>query len=97
MTMLWNVPRSNDHFGEPLTVNDEGGVTIPTSIRQAAGIQAGVPLVVYLEDGRVMIEKREQFADRIRQEVTAAWTGEGSVVNELIAERRAEAAREDER
>jgi AbrB family looped-hinge helix DNA binding protein len=95
--MLGSVSLSSDHFGELLTVDDEGGVTIPAAVRQAAGIQAGVPLVVYQEDGRVMIENREKFADRIRQEVTAAWTGEGSVVNELIADRRAEAAREDER
>lgn len=86
----------SDHRGEQLTLNEEGGVTIPASIRQAAGIEAGVPLVVYLEDGRVMIEKREEFADRIRREVAAAWTGEGSAVDELIADRRAEAAREDQ-
>ena len=69
---------------------------IPEAVRQAAGIEAGVPLAVYVEDGRVMIETREQLADRIRREVAAAWTGEGSVVNELIADRRAEAAREDQ-
>lgn len=71
-------------------------MTIPVSIRQAAGIEAGVPLVAYLEDGRVMIETPEQLADRIRREVAAAWTGEGSAVEELIADRRAEATREDQ-
>jgi AbrB family looped-hinge helix DNA binding protein len=84
-----------DHPDDVLTVNEAGWVTIPAPIRQAAGIQAGVPLVVYEEDGRVMIETREQLADRIRREVAAAWTGEGPVVAELIAERRAELARED--
>jgi bifunctional DNA-binding transcriptional regulator/antitoxin component of YhaV-PrlF toxin-antitoxin module len=87
---------TSDHVGAELTVNDEGGVTIPASIRQAAGIEAGVPLVAYLEDGRVMIETREQLADRVRREVAAAWTGDGSAVEELIADRRAEAAREDQ-
>jgi bifunctional DNA-binding transcriptional regulator/antitoxin component of YhaV-PrlF toxin-antitoxin module len=87
---------TSDHAGEEQTVDDEGGVTIPASIRQAAGIDAGVPLVAYLEDGRVMIETREQLADRIRREVAAAWTGEGSAVEELIADRRAEASREDQ-
>jgi len=87
---------TSDHAGEEPTVDDEGGVTIPVSIRQAAGIEAGVPLVAYLEDGRVMIETREQLADRIRREVAAAWTGEGSAVEELIADRRAEATHEDQ-
>jgi len=72
-------------------------VTIPLQVRRAAGIQPGIPLVVYVEDGRVVIETREQLADRIRRDMAAAWSGEGSVVAELIADRRAEAAREDQR
>jgi AbrB family looped-hinge helix DNA binding protein len=71
-------------------------VTIPAQIRRAAGIEAGVPLVVYVEDGRVVIETREQLANRTRRDIAAAWVGEGSVVDELIAERRAEAARESQ-
>jgi bifunctional DNA-binding transcriptional regulator/antitoxin component of YhaV-PrlF toxin-antitoxin module len=39
-------------------------VTIPAQVRRAAGIEAGVPLVAYVEDGRVVIETREQLADR---------------------------------
>lgn len=70
-------------------------MTIPAQIRRAAGIQAGVPLVVYVEDGRVVLETRDQLAERLRREVAASWAGEGSVVDELIADRRAEAARED--
>jgi AbrB family looped-hinge helix DNA binding protein len=72
-------------------------VTIPAQIRRAAGIEAGTPLVMYVEDGRIVLETREQLAERIRRDVAAVWTGEGSVVNELIAERRAEAARAEGR
>lgn len=72
-------------------------MTIPAQVRRAAGIEAGVPLVVYVEDGRIVIETRDQLAERIRRDVAATWTGEGSVVDELIADRRAEAAREDHR
>jgi len=71
-------------------------VTIPAQVRRAAGIESGVPLVAYVEDGRVVIETREQLANRIRRDVAAAWTGAGSVVDELIADRRAEGAREDQ-
>jgi bifunctional DNA-binding transcriptional regulator/antitoxin component of YhaV-PrlF toxin-antitoxin module len=73
-----------------LVVNSQGRVTIPAQIRR----EAGTPLVVYVEDGRVVIETREQLAQRIRREIAESWTGEGSVVDELIADRRAEAARE---
>ncbi len=84
------------HHGE-ITVNEQGRVTIPVQVRRAAGIEAGVPLVVYVEDGRVVIETRDQLADRIRRDVAATWTGDGSVVDELITDRRAEAAREQQR
>ena len=80
-----------------ITVNEQGRVTIPAQVRRAAGIEAGVPLVVYVEDGRVVLETREQLVERIRRDVAAAWTGSGSAVNELIADRRAEAARDDRR
>jgi hypothetical protein len=51
----------------------------------------------YVEDGRVVLETREQLVERIRRDVAASWTGEGSVVDELIADRRGEAAREERR
>jgi AbrB family looped-hinge helix DNA binding protein len=78
-----------------LVVNQQGRVTIPAQIRREAGIEAGTPLVVYVEDGRVVIETRARLAQRLRREIAESWTGEGSVVDELIADRRAEAARED--
>lgn len=86
-------PISPDLSAGELTVNEQGRLTIPVQIRRAVGIEAGVPLVVYVEDGRLVIETREQLADRTRRDVAAAWVGAGSVVDELIADRRSEAAR----
>ncbi|HEY3895394.1 MAG TPA: AbrB/MazE/SpoVT family DNA-binding domain-containing protein [Pseudonocardiaceae bacterium] len=80
-----------------MSVNGQGRVTIPAQVRREAGIEVGVPLVVYIEDGRVVIEPRHRLADRIRRDVAATWAGEGSAVEELIADRRSEAAREDQR
>ena len=64
-------------------------------MRRAAGIEPGVPLVVYVEDGRIVMETRGQLADRLRREVAATWVGQGRASDELITDRRAEAARED--
>ncbi len=75
--------------------NGQGRVTIPAQVRRAAGIEPGVPLLVYVEDGRVVIETREQLLARIRRDVADSWVGHGSVVDELIADRRAEAKREE--
>lgn len=80
-----------------ISVNAQGRVTIPAQIRREAGLEVGAPLVVYVEDGRVVIETREQLSARLRRDVAAAWTGHPgvSVADELIADRRAEAATED--
>jgi hypothetical protein len=52
---------------------------------------------MYVEDGRVVLESRAQLAHRLRRDVAEAWQGpaEMSAADELIAERRAEAAAED--
>ena len=78
-------------------VNAQGRVTIPAQVRRDAGIEVGTRLVMYVEDGRVVLESRAQLADRLRRDVAEAWQGpaEMSAVDELIAERRAEAAAED--
>jgi AbrB family looped-hinge helix DNA binding protein len=95
--MLRQVSSSTSEGEDQLTIDEQGAVTIPAPVRQAAGIKVGVPLAVYLEDGRVMIETREQLVDRIRREVAAVWTGEGSIVDDLIADRRTDAAGEARR
>lgn len=54
------------------------------------------PMVMYIEDGRVVIEPRAQLAARTKRDVALAWGGrDESAVDELIRERRAEAAREE--
>ena len=52
-------------------------MTIPAHIRREAGVAIGSSLVVYVEDGRIVLETREQLAERIQREVAAAWTGSG--------------------
>lgn len=86
-----------DSHSAELVVNEQGRVTIPAQIRRAAGIEAGTPLLAYVEDGRVVLETRAQLSERLRRDVAAAWVGAGSAVDELISDRRAEAAREDAR
>lgn len=78
-----------------VVATENGRLTIPAQVRRAAGIEPGAALVVYVEDGRVIVETREQLVNRIKRDVAAVWTSDsGSVVDELIADRRAEADRE---
>ncbi|MGH3545029.1 MAG: AbrB/MazE/SpoVT family DNA-binding domain-containing protein [Mycobacteriales bacterium] len=76
-----------------IEANGQGRVTIPAQVRRAAGITPGAPLLVYVEDERVVIETRAQLLQRVRDDVAKSWTGPGSVVQELIGERRANARR----
>ena len=76
----------------------DGRVTIPAQLRRAAGIEPGSRLVLYVDHGRVVIEERAHLLTRIQQEAidaaAAAGASSGSAVDQLLDERRAEAARE---
>jgi len=68
-------------------LNVNGRIVIPADVRRELGLEAGVELNVSAEDGRVVIETRENLLRRIQAEVKAA-AGDRSLVDELIAERR---------
>ena len=79
-----------------LSVNEQGRVTIPAQMRQELSFGPGSALVAYTEDGRLVLESREHLAARLQREAQASRTTTGSVVDELIASRRAEARKEAE-
>ncbi|WP_238589382.1 hypothetical protein [Pseudonocardia sp. HH130629-09] len=56
-------------------------------------------MLLSVEDGRVVMESRAQLVSRMRREIAESWQGDPteSVTDELLAERRAEAATEDAR
>lgn len=58
-------------------------------------LRTGDTLIVRAEDGRLVLEKREQILARIRALFANVPPGV-SLADELIAERRAEARREEE-
>jgi AbrB family looped-hinge helix DNA binding protein len=83
-----------------VVVNEQGRVTIPAPLRQQLGLVPGSRAVAYVEDGRLVIEDRRHLLARLQDEVArrseGAGTATSSVVDELLAERRAEAAAENE-
>lgn len=81
-----------------VSVAADGRVTIPAQLRNAAGITPGSHLIAYLERGRVVLEDRAHLLTRVQDEAIAAARASGhtdSPVDSLVADRRAEAARED--
>lgn len=68
---------------------------IPSHIREALDIRPGQELIARVEDGRLILETREQILARL-QKTFANVASHVSLVDELIAERRDEARREAE-
>ena len=78
-------------------VNPQGRVTIPAQMRAELGLTPGARMIAYIEDGRLVLEDRAHLLARIQDQVmrAAAEHGHtGSAVDELLTDRRAEAARE---
>lgn len=78
-----------------VTLNEQGRVVVPVELRRQLELSPGAQLVTYVEDGRLILESREHLLRRMQREFRAA-ADDSSVVDELIAERRAEAARDSD-
>ncbi len=75
-------------------VAEGGRVVIPAEYRKRLGVRAGDHVILQLDDGEIRLYTVRE-AIRRAQEMVRRYVPEGvSLVDELIAERRAEAARE---
>jgi AbrB family looped-hinge helix DNA binding protein len=84
------------HIGHQIVVGDRGRVVLPADVRAALGLETGSRLLLSTEsDGSLWLRPYRSVADQGRG-MLAGLAPEGeSMVDELLAERRGEAARED--
>ena len=75
-----------------VAVGPKGRVVIPAGIRRMLGIEQGSELVAIVEGEAVVLVPREAIKRRLRSIFADVPT---SMREELLAERRVEAARED--
>ena len=75
-------------------VDRHGRVVIPAEYRRALGLREGDEVMLQLDDGSLRILTRSEAIRRAQELVTKRTKGERSLVDELTADRRAEAARE---
>ncbi len=75
-------------------VDGQGRIVIPADLRRALGIKEGERVIVRLEDGELRITTIDHAIRQAQQMVRQYIPPGHSLVDELIAERRAEAARE---
>lgn len=75
-------------------IGQGGRIVLPARLRQAAGFAVGDEIIVRLEDGSVRLLTQEE-AIRRAQAIVRKYSEPGRMLSEeLIAERRAEAAGE---
>jgi bifunctional DNA-binding transcriptional regulator/antitoxin component of YhaV-PrlF toxin-antitoxin module len=75
-------------------MSKEGRVLIPVELRKSLGLAADEPLSVYEKDGELRIVSRIQALRQMQQRMVKFKRPGHSVVDELIRERREEAAGE---
>ncbi|PVZ03949.1 AbrB/MazE/SpoVT family DNA-binding domain-containing protein [Actinomycetospora cinnamomea] len=74
----------------PITMGDRGRLVVPREVRERHGLHAGSSLLLVETARGLVVATREQAKRLVREDLTGA-----SLVEELISERRREAAEDD--
>ncbi len=76
-----------------VTIKPDGRVLIPARLRAELDAEPGEALLARVEDGRLVLERRTDVIHRLQERFADAHP-EVSLVDELLADRRAEVKRE---
>lgn len=77
-------------------LDSAGRLVIPVAYRKVMGLKAGDEVVLRLDHNEMRIFSRETAVSRAKALVRKHFPGDGPLSDRLIAERRIEAAREEE-
>jgi len=81
------------HFS--VVVKDAGRILLPADVRDALGVAEGDTLQGFVEDGELHLLTSATALRQIQEYLATVIPPEVNVVDDFIAERRAEAAREE--
>jgi AbrB family looped-hinge helix DNA binding protein len=76
------------------TVAEGGRIVIPAGFRKALGIRPGDKVILQLEKDELRVYSRSEAVRRLQEEVARVVPKGVSLVQQLIQDRRKEAARE---
>ncbi len=79
---------------EIVKISEGGRIVIPAAFRKELDLHVGDDVVLELEDGDLRVRTRRQRIEQAQRNLYELVKGGPSLVDELLAERRAEAARE---
>jgi AbrB family looped-hinge helix DNA binding protein len=77
-----------------VTIGPGGRMVIPAALRKSLGVEDGDQVVVDLKDGDLRIRSLDAVTERAQALVRQYVPDDVSLVDELLEDRRAEAARE---
>jgi AbrB family looped-hinge helix DNA binding protein len=84
------------HDNRPIKVSPNGRLSIPAKQRKAMGLEAGGMVVVTVQDGELRIRTVQAVLDEISALVAPVLKASGDTVDQFIADRHAEAEREEQ-
>lgn len=85
------------HTEHKVVVGDRGRLVLPAEVRAAMDLKPGTPMLLSAEaDGSLRLRPYRGIADGNRGMLSDIAPADESLVDGLLAERRREAAREDE-
>jgi AbrB family looped-hinge helix DNA binding protein len=84
----------SDVISTTTKVDSAGRIVLPAEARKALGLRPGSKVVVRFDNSEIRVTTRDQAIRRIQAMVRKYIPPGVSLVDELIAERRAEAKRE---
>jgi AbrB family looped-hinge helix DNA binding protein len=77
-----------------VAIGPQGRLVVPAEIRRELGLVPGDTLIATVENGRLVLQKREILLRRLQQRFAHIPAGV-SLADELISERRIDSRRED--
>ena len=75
-------------------LGQQGRLVIPAEIREQMGVQPGDTLVLFMEDGHLVVDTPDHMISELQEKFRRSIPPGVSLVDELIAERREEFRRE---
>ena len=79
----------------PITMAAHGRLSIPAKQGRALGLEKGGVVVSTVENGELRIRTMQAALDELRARLALSLTASGDTVDRFIADRRAEADREE--
>jgi bifunctional DNA-binding transcriptional regulator/antitoxin component of YhaV-PrlF toxin-antitoxin module len=93
--VLSPVQESRTNMAIVTKISELGKMNIPVQIRRQTGLERGGPVVMTVVDGEIRLRAVRNVLTSLQRDAETVFAGSGDSVDGFLAERRAEAARDE--